>query len=201
MGRSLDRSAGLADALFSRVQQRVLALLFGQPQRSFYASELIRLAESGTGAVLREVDRLVQSGLVSVKRVGNQKHYQANALSPIFVELNNIVLKTVGMVTPIHGALARHRKKVTAAFIYGSVAKGRDTAKSDIDLMIISDKLAYPDIYASLQRAEATLNRPINPNVLRLDDWKRKLAESNPFIVKINAQPKIFVIGSENELA
>jgi predicted nucleotidyltransferase len=201
MGAVASTTTSLPDALFSRVQQRVLALLFGQPNRSFYASELIRLANSGTGAVLRELDRLVESGLVSVKRVGNQKHYQANARSPIFRELNRIVLKTVGLVIPLRQALATKRSKITAAFIYGSIAKGRDTANSDIDLMVISDKLAYPDLYAALQRAEATLNRTINPNVLRLEDWKRKVADKNPFVSRIIAQPKIFVIGSEDELA
>src|SRR5690349_17600257 len=84
---------GLADALFSRTQQRVLGLLFGQPHRAFYANELIQLAGGGSGAVQREVARLVQSGLVTVRVVGNQKHYQANAASPLFAELEGIVVK------------------------------------------------------------------------------------------------------------
>jgi predicted nucleotidyltransferase len=191
----------LADALFPDVRQRVFALLFGQPDRSFYASELIRLAGSGTGAVVRELDRLVDSNLVLVRRIGNQKHYQANAQSPIFAELNSIVLKTVGLAAPLRKALGRYRNKIVAAFIYGSVAKRRDTALSDIDLMVISDKLGYPEIYAALQRAEVALQRAINPSVMARQEWKRKLANKNGFVTRINAQPKIFIIGSEDALA
>ena len=77
-------SRGLADALFTKVQQRVLGVLFGNPRRSFYANEVIGLACSGTGAVQRELQRLEASGLVTVVRVGKQKHYQANAASAVF---------------------------------------------------------------------------------------------------------------------
>src|SRR5262245_34601193 len=197
----IETQSGLADALFPGVRQRVFALLFGQPDRSFYASELIRLAGSGTGAVVRELDRLAESGLVSVKRIGNQKHYQANARSPIFAELNSIVLKTVGLAGPLRRALGRHRNKITAAFVYGSVAKGRDIAGSDVDLMVISDQLGHPEIYAALRRAETALQRAINPNVMTLRDWKRKLAAKNGFVTRINGQPKIFILGSEDALA
>lgn len=88
-------SASLADALFSGTQQRVLAWLFGQPERSFYATELIGLAGAGSGAVQRELARLAQSGLVTARAVGNQKHYQANPEAPIYAELCSIVQKTV----------------------------------------------------------------------------------------------------------
>jgi predicted transcriptional regulator len=89
--------ASLADALFTTTQQRVLALLFGQPDRSFYASELIVRTGSGSGAVQRELKRLASSGLVTLKRIGNQKHYQANPASPVFEELHGLVKKTVAL--------------------------------------------------------------------------------------------------------
>src|SRR5438128_2978480 len=97
MGRKAERpSIGLADALFSRVQQRVLALLFGQPDRRFQSAELIRLARGGTGAVHRELGRLSEAGWITVTRSGNQKHYQANRNAPAFAELHGLVIKTVG---------------------------------------------------------------------------------------------------------
>src|SRR5690554_7756382 len=86
----------LSDALFPRTKQRVLGILYGQPHRSFYANELISLADSGSGAVQRELATLAHSGLVTVKAIGNQKHYQANAESPIFDELRSIIQKTIG---------------------------------------------------------------------------------------------------------
>jgi predicted nucleotidyltransferase len=200
MGK-VSAAQGLADSLFSSVQQRVLAPLFGQPDRSFHTSEIIRLAKSGTGAVQRELARLTQSGIVTATSVGNQRHYRANLNSPIFEELRGLILKTVGLTIPLRAALARHSKKIKVAFVYGSVAKGRDTAKSDIDVMIIADRLSYRDIYSVLQTAEKKLGRPINPNLFTVSDWKRKISERNPFVIKISAQPKIFIFGSEHDIA
>lgn len=90
---SVPARTGPADALFSATQQRVLALLFGQHGRSFFTNELIGLVGAGSGAVQREVGRLVESGLVTVTRIGSQKHYQANPAAPIFDELRGIATK------------------------------------------------------------------------------------------------------------
>src|SRR5215208_6672018 len=135
----------LADALLTKTQQRVLGVLFGQPERSFYASELIRDAGTGSGAAQRELAKLEASGLIVARRIGHQKHYQANAASPLYSELRNIVLKTVGLAEPLHDALKPMSPSIRAAFVYGSVAKAIDQSASDIDLMIISDGLSYGD--------------------------------------------------------
>ena len=191
---------GLAGALFSRVQQRVLGLLFGQPDRTFLGAELIRLAESGTGAVHRELTRLAASGLVTVERVGNQKHYRANPDSPVFHELCGLVRKTFGLATPLREALEPLGSKVRAAFIYGSVAKGSDTARSDIDLMVLSDELSYPDVYRALERVERQLDRKIDPNIQTPDEWRRKRRSGQSFAMRVAEQPKLFVVGSEDDL-
>ena len=191
---------GLASALFSSVQQRVLALIFSHPERSFYMSEIMRTVRSGTGAVERELSRLERSGLVSVERIGNQKHYRANRQSPIFHELQSIVLKTVGLVEPLRQSLEPYADKIKTAFVYGSVARGTDTARSDIDVMVIGEDLTYPDLYDGLQKAENALRRQVNPNFLSLKDWQRKLDQKNPFVAKIRGQPKIFIFGSEHDL-
>ncbi len=93
---TMSHSLSLSDALFSKVQQRVLALIFTHPERSFYTSEIVRNVRSGVGAVERELSKLERSGLVSVERIGNQKHYRANRAAPIFEELRGLVEKTVG---------------------------------------------------------------------------------------------------------
>lgn len=201
MGIASVPGTSLADVLFSPVQQRVLALLFGQPGRSFQSAEVIALAGSGTGAVHRQLVRLAESGLVTVRRVGNQKHYQANHDSPVFAELHGLVVKTVGLAGPLEKALAPFRKKIQVAFVYGSIAKGRDTAQSDIDLLVIGDDLAYSDLYSALQEAEATLNRPVHVSLMTETEWGRKLAAGNPFVTKVQAQPKIPLIGSTDDLA
>ncbi len=196
-----DRRASLADALFTRVQQRVLGLLFGQPERSFQSAELIRLAQGGTGAAHRQLARLEGAGLVNVRRAGNQKYYQANRESPIFAELQGIAVKTVGLTEPLRQALAKVAGGIKVAFVYGSVAKGSDRASSDIDLMIISDRLDYADVFDALQGAEKVLGRPINPTVMKNPDWRRKRSRKDSFAARVAAQPKLFVIGSTDDLA
>lgn len=201
MGRQARSSSGLADALFSPVQQRVLGLLFGQPTRSFQSAELIRLAGSGTGATHRVLTRLADAGLVTVERSGNQKHYRANRASPVFAELRGLIAKTVGLVEPLRQAMASKARQIHAAFVYGSVAKGHDKAGSDIDLMVISDRLGYQDLFEALQRAEAVLARPVNPNVMTPKEWRAKRAQPDSFAARIAAGPRLFVIGSDDDLA
>jgi predicted nucleotidyltransferase len=192
-------SVSLSNALFSKVQQRVLALIFSHPERSFYASEIVRNVRSGTGAVERELSRLKSSGLVSVERIGNQKHYRANPDSPIFAELKSLVLKTIAFAEPLKESLEPLSDSIDTAFIYGSVAKGTDTAHSDIDLMVLGDDLDYAGLYSALQDAERKLSRKVNPTFLSRADWKRKAAEKGSFVSKINAQPKIFVLGAAED--
>ncbi len=195
------RSSSLADALFSGTQQRVLGLLFGQPERSFYATELINLAGVGSGAVQRELASLSQSGLVTVKPVGNQKHYQANPASPIYVELCGLVRKTVGLAEPLRAALAPLATQIKAAFVYGSIAKKEDTASSDIDLMLVSDTLTFGETILALQAATESLGREVNPNIFTPQDFAKRLKEGGSFVSRVMAQPKVWLIGGEHDLS
>ncbi|MEP7057471.1 MAG: nucleotidyltransferase domain-containing protein [Caldimonas sp.] len=192
---------GLADALFSGTRQRLLGLLFGQPSRSFYATELIGLAGSGSGAVQRELANLAQSGLVTLRAVGNQKHYQANAESPIFAELCGIAQKTVGLAEPLREALAPLGRQIRAAFVYGSVAKKTDTAASDIDVMLLSDELSYADTFAALEAASSRLGRTVNPTILTRKDFIKRVKARESFLTRVLAQPKVWIIGGESDLA
>lgn len=189
----------LADALFTTTQQRVLALLFGQPARSFYASELIELTGSGSGAVQRELKRLASSGLVTVKRVGNQKHYQANPDSPVFEELRGLVIKTVALAEPIRAALEPLAERIDLALLYGSVAKGTDTATSDIDILIVADGVTLEDIYAALAPVEADLDRKISPTLYTPREFADRKAAGNPFVARVLAGEHLVLIGNENE--
>lgn len=204
MGRtkaaSRARSEGLADALFSNTQQRVLGLLFGQPERSFYATELIDRTGAGSGAVQRELARLETSGLVTISRLGTQKHYQANPESPLFEELVGIARKTVGLAGPLREALAPLAPRIVAAFVYGSVAKRRDTSRSDIDLMVVSDKLTYADVFGALEAAGTKLSRTVNPTVYNRKELARRVKTGNAFVKRVLEQPKLWVIGTEHDL-
>jgi predicted nucleotidyltransferase len=203
MGKGKDQRErlGLANALFTPVQQRLLGLLFGQPGRRFGSGEIIRQAGSGTGAAHRQLRRLAEVGLITVTRIGNQKHYQANPESPIYDELHGLVVKTVGVVEPVRRALAPLADHIHVAFVFGSVAKKSERAGSDLDLLVVSDELTYAETYQALQEAERALARPINPTVVTRAEWKRKRGRPDTFATRIAAQPKLFVIGDEDALA
>jgi len=190
----------LSDALFTGTQQRVLAILFGRPDRSFYANEIISLTRAGTGAVQRELARLASAGLVTVSRIGNQKHYQANAGAPVFAELCAIVAKTFGLAEPLRAALEPLASQIDAAFVYGSVAKRQDTATSDVDLMVISDTLRYPEIFAAIEETSTRIGRPVNPTVQTRMDFRKQLARGNAFASRLLEQPKIWLFGAEDVL-
>lgn len=194
-------SRSLADALFSKVRQRVIGVLFGRPDRSFYANEIISIARSGTGAVQRELERLAASGIITASRVGNQKHYQANAGSPVFEELRGIALKTFALVDVLRGALVPHSEQIRAAFVYGSIAKNSDTASSDIDLMIVAEGLTYADLFVAVDGLSHELGRKVAPTIYSPDEWRRRLRQSNAFATKVSAGPRLFIIGDERSLS
>lgn len=191
---------GLGDALFTKTQRQVLALFFGNPDRSYYTKEVVRYAGVGIGSVQRELEKLGGAGLLTVTRIGNQKHYQANRLAPIFGELRGIVLKTFGLADVLRRALASFANRISVAFIYGSVAKATDTASSDIDVMIVAPDLSYSEVVAFFAEPEASLGRAINPTLYKPEDFARKLAEDNAFLSKVLNQPRIFLIGTDDDI-
>ena len=190
----------MADALFPKVRQRVLGVLFGNPGRSFYANEVIALAQSGTGAVQRELAALLDSGLLLMTKRGNQKHFQANAAAPVFAELRGLVLKTMGLADVLLAALTPLEAQISAAFVYGSVAKQQDTAQSDIDVLIVSSTLGYADVFGALESATTQLGRKVNPTLYTPDDIAKRIAQDNAFVTRVLQQPKIWLIGTEELL-
>ena len=187
----------LADALFSGTQQRVLGLIFGQPERSFYATELIGLTGAGSGAVQRELASLANAGLLTVTTQGNQKHYKANTDAPVFSELRSLVLKTSGLVDVLRAVLVPVASQIQAAFVYGSVAKRQDTATSDIDLLVVSDTLAYADLFSALESASARLGRQINPTLYSHTEFSKRLRQRSAFATRVLGQDKLWVIGND----
>ncbi len=188
--------SALADALFTPVQQRVLGLLFGQPERRFQSAEIIRLAESGTGATHRVLEKLARSGLLAVSYEGRQKYYQANAASPVFHELVGLMRKTVGLAGPLRAALGPLADRIETAFVYGSVSAGEDRADSDIDLMILSDDLDYASVFEAVGAAEAQLGRRVNPNLMKPAEWRRKRKQTDSFVRRVRDRPRVIVLGS-----
>ncbi len=191
-----DKRTSVADALFSRTQQRVLGVLYGNPERSFFATEIFERAGSGRGTVQRELERLVASGLALLSPIGNQKHYRANPEAPIFAELRSIILKTTGMAEPLRDALSPLAKKIELALVYGSVARGEAHAGSDVDLLVVARELTLEQLHSRLARAEEAIGRTIHPTLLTRAEFTRRRAEHNPFLQKILSGDTIVLIGS-----
>lgn len=185
----------LGDALFTTTQQKVLALLFGKPDQSFYANEIVRLAGAGKGGVMRELERLHGAGALTLVRQGNQTRYQANPKCPIYAELVAIVHKTFGVAVPIRRALQPLAAQIVWAFVYGSLAKSEDHAASDIDLMLVGDGLSYGAVMELLLPLEERLGRPLNPALYTPQDLLTKHAAGNSFVRRVLDQPKIPVMG------
>ena len=193
-----NRASAMADALFTSTQQRVLGFLFGQPDRSFFVTELVALVDSGRGAVQRELERLAESGLVVVTKVGNQKHYQANKDSPLFKELRSIISKTVGLQEPLRAALGPLADRISLAIIYGSIAKGREKAVSDVDLLIVADALTLEEVYAVLAPVEKVLDRRINPTLYTSKEFGQRRKAKNPFLTRVLDGQTITLLGSRD---
>jgi len=193
-------TTAIGNALFTKTQQRVLSLLYGKPDTSFYTNEIVRLLDMGRGTIRRELDRMVSVGLLNLTHEGNQHHYQANSQNPIYEELLGIIRKTFGIADVINVALASVNEQIDMAFIYGSIARGEETVNSDIDLLVVTDSLAYADLMTVLNDAELSLGRPINPSIYTAEQIKNKLNQKNTFLTKVMEQPKVWVKGSEDDI-
>jgi predicted nucleotidyltransferase len=190
---------GLGEILFTKTQRKVLGLLFGKPFRRYYGNEIIKLAGVGTGSVRSFLYNLVTSGLVIETKEGNQKYYQANHQSPIFQELRGIVIKTFGIAEVVKEVLLPIKNEIQFSFIFGSIANGTDHANSDLDILLITENLDYLKCMKLLMPLSKELNRDIDPSVYTSDEFIRKVKSGNHFFEQMLNQPKIMIIGTENE--
>jgi hypothetical protein len=194
------KHVSMLDALFPVSKQRVLALVFGQPDRSFATMELIRLAAVGSGAVQRELDRLVASGLVAVSTAGKQKRFQANARAPLFDELCGIVDKTAGVAEQLRNALARLAPAPYFAALYGSVAKSTDVASSDLDVLIVADDLPLEQVFAALEPVETRLSRRVSPTLYSAEEFTHRRKARHPFLTKVLSGKHVVLAGHEDAI-
>ncbi len=179
----------------------MLGLLFGQPDRVFTLKELIDLAHSGTGAVQREVDRLGASGIVTVTSTPDRrKRVQANPSSPIFDELHRLVEKTTGVAAELRRVIEKMGNRVELAILFGSVAKGTDSASSDIDVLLVSDQLTQEEVFVALAAAERRLGRRINPTIYTSEEFTKRRRSKNPFLTKVLAGKYVLLAGSEDDV-
>lgn len=187
-------------SLFGRTRSRVLGLLFGHPDESFYLRQIVRLTSVGLGAAQRELNNLWRGGLLERRVQGRQVYFQADQHSSLFNELQGLVLKTVGVVGVLRTALASLEKKIETAFLFGSLAKGVPDRRSDIDLMVIGD-VSFGEVVAALAPAQQRLLRDVNPVVFPVDEFRQKVVHRDHFLITVLREPKMFLIGSDHELS
>jgi predicted nucleotidyltransferase len=189
----------LCSGLFGKTRQAVLALLYGQADKSFYTKQILDAVRIGRGTVQRELKNLTDTGIIIREVQGRQVYYHANEKCPIFNELKNIVRKTFGVADVIRQSLAGSARKIRIASIFGSVARSADDRRSDIDLMVVG-RISFGDVVALLGPAEEKLARDINPVVYPTAEFKEKVKDDHHFVRTVLEEEKIFVIGDEHEL-
>jgi DNA-binding transcriptional ArsR family regulator len=193
------RNHGVLDALLPKTRQGILAAMFVQPDKSWYASELARRMKVPSSSLQRELRDLTKAGILSSHRQGQMAYYQANADSPVFPDIRGLLLKTAGLVDVLANDLKPVSSKVRFAFVFGSIASGREKSDSDIDLMVVG-RVSPAELALPLRRTREVLGREINPTVYTPAEFDRKRASKDHFLKTVLTKPKLFVIGSKDDL-
>lgn len=187
----------LADMLSSRTRAEIFRLLFGIVPRSLHLRELERLTGLSTGSIRQETAKLQKLGLITVRKDGNRICYEPNRTHPLYRDIRSIVLKTHGLADVLKEALKDGRIKV--AFVFGSVARGEETADSDIDLMVIGD-IGLRKLAGLLSGVPNKVGREINPHAFSESEFSRRLRKEDHLVSRIMAAVKIFIVGNEHDL-
>lgn len=182
----------------SKLRVDLLGLFFGRPDEEFYVREIGKMLGDDVGNISRELKNLESIGLLISRRKGNLKYFLLDRKFPLYEELRSIILKTRGAAGIIQNALAG-MEGVEYAFIFGSIAAGQETAKSDIDLMVIGD-VSLEQLISRLKEPETTLGREINASLYDIREIRKRLREKEPFIVRVMKEPKTMLIGEEDGL-
>jgi predicted nucleotidyltransferase len=188
-------STDVGGALFGKARRAVLGLLYARPDEAFYLRQITREVRAGHGAVQRELQRLVNAGILSREVRGREIHYRANRACPIFAEVHSLVLKTVGLADVLRTALAPLHGDIRLAVVYGSQAAGTATVGSDVDLLVVGtvEEIA---LHKAISQAETHLARTVNYTLLSPREFGRRRGERGGFVARVLAGPTIPILGS-----
>ncbi len=193
------RNIKLLDALLPKTRQGILAALLGQPEKTWYVSELARRMGVPSSSLQRELQALAQVGILKVHRQGHMAYYQANANSPVFADLRGLLLKTAGLVDVLTDVLKPLAARLRLVFVYGSIASGTEQSDSDIDLMVVG-KVTPAELALPLRRARELLGRDINPTVYTPTEFDKKRIAKDTFLRQVLAKPRLLVIEDQHDL-
>lgn len=191
--------ASLSHHLLGQTRSAVLATLLLRPETSLHVRELARITGASPGSLHRELRSLTELGLLTRQEVGRQVHYRANRDSPVFAELSGLLRKTSGLADVLRAALAPLAGHVALAFVYGSIASGKDRALSDVDVMVLGDA-GFAELVRVLAPAQATLGREVNVTPMTPTDFARKLAGGDGFAASVMRGEKIWLMGNDDDL-
>lgn len=182
----------------SKARSAVFLLYFSNPENSFYLRELERMLNIPVSIIRKELIRLEEEGVFVSEKKGNLVYYRVNTSYPLFEELKSIVRKTIGIEGLLKEAVLKI-KGIKTAFIYGSFAKGRERAKSDVDLFIVGN-IDEGQLIRQLNNIEKTIKREVNYTVFSREEYKIKKKKKDSFIVNLIHSSKIMLAGSQDDL-
>jgi predicted nucleotidyltransferase len=189
----------LISHLLGDTRTAILAVLLLRPDEPQHLRELARLTGVSPGTLHRELTALASLGVLRRNAVGRQVFFAANRECPVFEELAGLMRKTAGLVDVVRNALLSHASRIGVAFIYGSVAAGTETSRSDVDVMILGE-LPFAEAVKALAPAQALLRREVNATVMKSAEFLRKRRAKDGFVSAVWKAPRLWVIGSDNEL-
>lgn len=192
-------SSSLSEILFKDYRRRVLALLLMHPDKHYHVREIARLTNTVAGTLHKELSRLEQAGILKKEQIGNLVQYSADKHCPIFEELSNILKKTTGAVEVLAEALSPLAADIDIALVFGSVASDKMTSASDVDLLVIG-KVKFADVVKAVYPCQEVLQREINPKIFTHRKWQQLILNKDSFAKDIVRKPKLFILGTENEL-
>jgi len=191
--------ADLSTLFFGTYRRQVLSLLLLRPDEAYHLREIARITGTQPGTLRREIEQLARAGVVEREKVGNLVRYKADPHCPIFEELQGILKKTAGMTDVLRDALSPLADRISAAFVYGSVARGVERRASDIDLMIIG-AVSFEEVVQALHPCQEQLRREINPNVYDPDEFGKKMRKKDGFLTRVMDGPRLFILGTDYDL-
>ena len=192
-------STDLGTVFFGAYRRQVLGLLLLHPDESFHLREIARATNTQPGTLRRELAQLADAGVLSREKLGNLVRYKADSACPIYDELRGILKKTAGVADVLREGLASLSDKISVAFVYGSVASGAERRSSDIDVMVVGSA-SFEEVVGALHSSQEQLRREINPNVYSSAEFKKKAKEKGSFVARVLKEPKLFILGKENDL-
>lgn len=185
--------------LLGETRTAILAALLLHPDKPRHVRELVRATGASPGTLHRELNALVDYGVLQREQIGRQVFYRADVTCSVLAELTGLMRKTAGMIDILRDALLPLADQAIGAFVYGSMASGDTHVHSDVDVMVVG-KLSFADAVLALQPAQEALHREVNPTVLSIEEFRQRRKQRDSFVARVWKEPKLWLIGEPDEL-